>query len=657
MNAVPDRDLALYRRLWRYVRPYYGAWAIALVGFLLFASGQPMLAVALKYFVDGLTDPQLARVTLPWGESVNLLPWIPLILVAVALWQGIGTFLGQYGMAKVAASVVHDLRRDLFAHLLTLPIAYFRDHDSGRTISRLTHDVTMTTTAVTDAVRVLVREGLTVLALLLYLLWSNWRLTLALLIVLPLIALVVRHTQKRLRQAARALQEAVGELTGLATETVRAISDLRAFGAETRIQERFAAANDAEEARQQRLARIAARQTAFTQLLTFTAMGVVLWLVLQLRGDATVGELVAYVSAAGLLPKPLRQLSEVGSRFARGLAGAESAFQLLDTPPEPETGHYAPPHSAPPPAAASTVSPPPTFAADPRAPSAAADALAPAPVLDRHTPNASTPPVAAATLLDATPRRGAHVAFDHVSYRYPNAATLALETITFELRPNQFTALIGRSGSGKSTLVQLLLRFADPTSGTITFNGVPLPEWQRAALRRQIAYVPQAPVLLAGTIAENVALGVGNEPVPRDAIIAALKAAHAWEFVAPLPHGIDTPIGENGAQLSGGQRQRIALARAFLKRAPLLILDEATSALDSETEAAVHEALEQLRHHTTLLVIAHRLSTIERADTIVVLEAGRVVETGTHATLSQNRSRYAQLLAATAPNATRTAST
>lgn len=657
MNAVPDRDLALYRRLWRYVRPYYGAWAIALVGFLLFASGQPMLAVALKYFVDGLTDPQLARVTLPWGESVNLLPWIPLILVAVALWQGIGTFLGQYGMAKVAAGVVHDLRRDLFAHLLTLPIAYFRDHDSGRTISRLTHDVTMTTTAVTDAVRVLVREGLTVLALLLYLLWSNWRLTLALLIVLPLIALVVRHTQKRLRQAARALQEAVGELTGLATETVRAISDLRAFGAETRIQERFAAANDAEEARQQRLARIAARQTAFTQLLTFTAMGVVLWLVLQLRGDATVGELVAYVSAAGLLPKPLRQLSEVGSRFARGLAGAESAFQLLDTPPEPETGHYAPPHSAPPPAAASTVSPPPTFAADPRAPSAAADALAPAPVLDRHTPNASTPPVAAATLLDATPRRGAHVAFDHVSYRYPNAATLALETITFELRPNQFTALIGRSGSGKSTLVQLLLRFADPTSGTITFNGVPLPEWQRAALRRQIAYVPQAPVLFAGTIAENVALGVGNEPVPRDAIIAALKAAHAWEFVAPLPHGIDTPIGENGAQLSGGQRQRIALARAFLKRAPLLILDEATSALDSETEAAVHEALEQLRHHTTLLVIAHRLSTIERADTIVVLEAGRVVETGTHATLSQNRSRYAQLLAATAPNATRTAST
>ena len=657
MNAAPDRDLALYRRLWRYVRPYYGAWAIALVGFLLFASGQPMLAVALKYFVDGLTDPQLARVTLPWGESVNLLPWIPLILVAVALWQGIGTFLGQYGMAKVAAGVVHDLRRDLFAHLLTLPIAYFRDHDSGRTISRLTHDVTMTTTAVTDAVRVLVREGLTVLALLLYLLWSNWRLTLALLIVLPLIALVVRHTQKRLRQAARALQEAVGELTGLATETVRAISDLRAFGAETRIQERFAAANDAEEARQQRLARIAARQTAFTQLLTFTAMGVVLWLVLQLRGDATVGELVAYVSAAGLLPKPLRQLSEVGSRFARGLAGAESAFQLLDTPPEPETGHYAPPHSAPPPAAASTVSPPPTFAADPRAPSAAADALAPAPVLDRHTPNASTPPVAAATLLDATPRRGAHVAFDHVSYRYPNAATLALETITFELRPNQFTALIGRSGSGKSTLVQLLLRFADPTSGTITFNGVPLPEWQRAALRRQIAYVPQAPVLFAGTIAENVALGVGNEPVPRDAIIAALKAAHAWEFVAPLPHGIDTPIGENGAQLSGGQRQRIALARAFLKRAPLLILDEATSALDSETEAAVHEALEQLRHHTTLLVIAHRLSTIERADTIVVLEAGRVVETGTHATLSQNRSRYAQLLAATAPNATRTAST
>jgi len=296
------------------------------------------MAVALKYFVDGLTDPALAVITLPWGERVELLPWIPALLVAAAAWQGLGTFLGQFGTARVAAGVVHDLRRDLFAQLLRLPHRYFLTHESGRTVSRLTHDVTLTATAVTDAVRVVVREGLTVAALLAYLLWSNWRLTLALLAVLPLVAITVRHTQRRLRQAAQALQETMGELTGQTTETVRALLDLRAFGSESLASERFAQTNHAEQRRQERLARIAARQTALTQLLTFAAMGVLLWLVLALRGEATVGELVSYVTAAGLIPKPLRQLTEVGSRFARGLAGAESAFALLDAPAEAETG-------------------------------------------------------------------------------------------------------------------------------------------------------------------------------------------------------------------------------------------------------------------------------------------------------------------------------
>jgi subfamily B ATP-binding cassette protein MsbA len=585
---IPSRDLTLYRRLWRYVRPYTAAWLVALVGFALFASGQPMLAVALKYFVDGLTDPALAQVTLPWVGTVELLPWIPALLVAVALWQGLGTLLGQYGMAKVATGVVHDLRRDLYHHLLHLPQSYFHANDSGRTVSRLTHDVTMTTTAVTDAVRVVIREGLTVVALLLYLLWSNWRLTVALLIVLPLLALVVRHTQKRLRAAARQLQEAIGAITGRVTETVRAIADLRACGAEAVVEAQFARANDAERNRQQRLARVAARQTVVTQLLTFAAMGVVLWLVLQLRGDATVGELVAYVSAAGLLPKPLRQLSEVGNRFAQGLAGAESAFHLLDTPPEPETGHFVP----------------------------------------------------------AAPTRGARVELDRVTYRHPQGVRPALTDVTLTLEPCTFTALIGRSGSGKSTLVQLLLRLYDPDSGEIRLNGVPLPAWQRRALRDQIAFVPQHPVLLSGTIAENVALGAGTRQVTRAEIEAALVAAHAWEFVAHLPMGIDTPIGENGAQLSGGQRQRVALARALIKRAPLLILDEATSALDSETEAAVQAALELLRPTTTLLVIAHRLTTIERADTVVVLEAGRIIEQGSPASLAAYPGRYAELLAA-----------
>lgn len=580
-------DWQTYRRLWRYVRPYYGAWAVALVGFLLFASGQPLMAVALKYFVDGLTDPALGVITLPWGERVELLPWIPALLVAAAAWQGLGTFLGQFGTARVAAGVVHDLRRDLFAQLLRLPHRYFLTHESGRTVSRLTHDVTLTATAVTDAVRVVVREGLTVAALLAYLLWSNWRLTLTLLAVLPLVAITVRHTQRRLRQAAQALQETMGELTGQTTETVRALLDLRAFGAESLASERFAQTNHAEQRRQERLARIAARQTALTQLLTFAAMGVLLWLVLALRGEATVGELVSYVTAAGLIPKPLRQLTEVGSRFARGLAGAESAFALLDTPAEAETGDYAPP-------------------------------LPPQPC-------------------------GAEVCLTAVSYRYPGACTWALREVTLRLAPNTMTALVGPSGSGKSTLAHLLLRWDDPHEGEILFDGVPLPAWQRAALRQRIAYVPQQPVLLAATVAENVAIGAGNRPVSRQEIAAALQAAHAWEFVSALPQGMDTPIGENGAQLSGGQRQRIALARAFLKRAPLLILDEATSALDNESEQAIQSALEAVRATTTIVVITHRLATVQRADCLVVLEGGVVTESGSYQALLAAGGRFAQL--------------
>lgn len=590
LSSSPSSDWHLYRRLWRYVRPYYGAWAVALIGFLLFASGQPLMAVAMKYFVDGLTDPARAIVTLPGGRPLDLLPWIPALLVAVAAWQGVGTFLGQYGMAQVAAGVIHDLRRDLFAQLLRLPHPYFLANESGRTVSRLTYDVTLTATAVTDAVRVVVREGLTVVALLGYLLWSNWRLTLALLLVLPLVAFTVRHTQRRLRQAAEALQEAMGAITGYTTEAVRALADLRAFGAEGWANRRFAQINAAEEKRQERLARLAARQTAFTQLLTFAAMGIILWLVLQLKGEATVGELVAYVTAAGLLPKPLRQLSEVGSRFARGLSGAASAFVLLDTPPEAETGTYAPPLPAPP--------------------------------------------------------TGADVQLESVSYRYPNASEQALSAVSLCFPPNTLTALVGPSGSGKSTLVQLLLRLDEPEAGEIRLNGVPLPAWQRAALRRHIAYVPQQPVLIAGTIAENVALGAPDRPVTRAEIEAALQRAHAWSFVAALPQGLDTPIGENGAQLSGGQRQRLALARAFLKRAPLLLLDEATSALDAESEQAIQAALAALRPHTTIVVVAHRLTTVQSADQIVVLEGGRIVEIGSYAALCAARGRFAQLLAA-----------
>ncbi|MCX7946556.1 MAG: ABC transporter transmembrane domain-containing protein [Hydrogenophilus sp.] len=592
MNPLPLRH---YRRLLTYVRPYLSSWLIALLGYALFASGQPMLALILKHLVDGLTDPAKALLYLPTGHTLALSTWTPLFLVLIALWQGLGTLLGHYGMARVAAGVVHDLRRDAYRHLLSLPYPYHLLHDSGRTISRLTHDVLTTTTAVTDAVRILVREGFTVIALLLYLLWANPLLTLILLLLFPPLLLIVRSASRRLRALARARQQTIGDLTGLIAETVRAILEIKAFTAEEALENRFTPLNRQERQRQEQLARLAARQTVLTQLLTFTAIGLLLSLLLTLRGEATPGDLVAYVTAAALLPKPLRQLADLQARLATALAGAESIFELLDTPPESETGSYAP-------------------------------AL---PSLSSPTPPLPSPPAP-------------FLAFTDVTYTYPHAATPALERITLSLPPGGLTAIVGRSGSGKTTLMRLLLRLDDPQSGLITLLGVPLPLWQRAALRRHIAYVPQHPNFFTGTIAENLSLAAPSPPTEAQ-LQAVLQAAHAWEFIAALPQGLATPIGENGAQLSGGQRQRLAIARALLKQAPLLILDEPTSALDPESEEAIRATLLELKHHRTLLIIAHRLTTIEHADCTVLLDAGRLIAIGTHAELLATHALYRHL--------------
>jgi subfamily B ATP-binding cassette protein MsbA len=283
------------------------------------------------------------------------------------------------------------------------------------------------------------------------------------------------------------------------------------------------------------------------------------------------------------LPKPIRQLTEVNARIARGLAGAESIFSLLDVPPEHDEGSFAP------------------------------------------------------------ERARGEIAYEGVRFRYPNAQDWALDGLDLRIEPGSVVALVGPSGSGKSTMAQLLLRFYDPTEGCIRLDGVPLPQWRLAALRRQIAYVGQQVVLFDATVAENIAYGAGERAVSREEIVAAARAAHALEFIERLPQGFDTPIGENGALLSGGQRQRLAIARALLKDAPVLVLDEATSALDNESERAVQAALETLMQGRTTLVIAHRLTTVERADRIVVMERGRIVESGTHAQLLAAGGRYAQL--------------
>jgi subfamily B ATP-binding cassette protein MsbA len=570
-------SLSLYFRLLGYVRPYVGWFAVSIAGFVVFASAQPMLASVLKYFVDGLIDPAGASL-----GGLQMMHAVPLLIVLIAAWQGVGSYLGNYFLARVSMGVVHDLRVALFDSLLTLPDRYFDMHNSGHLISRITFNVTMVTGAATDAIKVVIREGLTVVFLFAYLLWMNWRLTLVMVALLPFIALLVVSASRKFRKQAKKIQVAMGDVTHVASEAIQGHRIVRSFGGEPYEQRRFLEASSNNMNRQLRMVRTGSVYTPMLQLLIFSAMGVLFFLVLWLRGEASPGELVAYITAAGLLPKPIRQLSEVSSTIQKGVAAAESIFEQLDTPPEADSG---------------TVS---------------------------------------------RERVSGRLEVRDLSFRYPGGERPVLDGISFTIEPGQMVALVGRSGSGKSTLANLIPRFYHHDQGQILIDGTDVEQYVLRNLRRHVAVVTQQVTLFNDTVANNIAYG-DLAGAPRADVERAAEAAFAREFIDQLPEGFDTLVGENGVLLSGGQRQRLAIARALLKDAPILILDEATSALDTESERHIQAALDRVMRGRTTLVIAHRLSTIERADTIMVMDQGRIVERGSHADLLALNGHYAKL--------------
>ncbi|MDR2112934.1 MAG: lipid A export permease/ATP-binding protein MsbA, partial [Candidatus Accumulibacter sp.] len=547
-----------------------------------FASAQPMQASILKYFVDGLTEPGTSTFhDIPLLGGLDLAYGVPALLVAIVFWQGIGSYLGNYFLARVSLGLIHDLRVALFENLLRLPNAYFDQNNSGHLISRITYNVTMVTGAATDAIKVIIREGLSIVFLFSYLLWMNWKLTLVMVAILPVIGVMVGSASRKFRKQSNKIQAAMGDLTHVASEMIQGYRVVRGFGGESYEAARFCASSEANTAKQLRMARTSAIFTPALQLAIFTSMSVLLFLVLLLRGDSSAGDLVAYITAAGMLPKPIRQLSEVSATIQKGLAGAESIFAQLDQPQEADRG-----------------------------------------TVERE-------------------RVSGRIEIKNLSFGYDGARCI-LSDIDMRIEPGQMVALVGRSGSGKSTLAALIPRFYRYTAGRILIDGIDIEDFTLRNLRRHIALVTQQTSLFNDSVANNIAYG-DLAGAPREAIEKAAEAAHASEFIEKLPRGYDTLVGENGVLLSGGQRQRLAIARAILKDAPILILDEATSALDTESERRIQKALDRVMQNRTTLVIAHRLSTVEKADVIMVMDQGRIVERGTHAGLLAKNGHYARL--------------
>ena len=558
------------RRLFSYTFRFKFSFVFSIFGFVLFASADIAAVEWIRRIIEYINSDQ---------DDFSI--YLVLALIFIALGRGSGFFIGNYFMSRVGFGIVHDLRAELFSKLINLPKNFFDQNQSGQLINRITFTTTQVSGAASNAIKTFVREGFLLLGLLAYMFTLNWKLTLLLLITTPFIAIIVYIAGRRLRKLAKRIQTAMGDVTHLASEAVDGNLEIKSFNAEKYEKDRFFAANASNKTQNLKLEATSNLATPIIQLLVSISLSIVAYFALgsQLGIKLNAEDFVAFITAAGLMAKPIRQLSNINAVIQKGLAAAVEIFDQLDAQEEEDDGQIE------------------------------------------------------SSIVGA-------VDFENVCFSY-NKKDPVLNNLNFRISQNETVAIVGKSGSGKSTIANLLSRFYSNYDGSILIDGTSILEYKLTHLRQAISIVNQTPTLFNDTIEKNIAYG--ENEIDQDKLKDAAEISGCSEFISRFPEGIKSEIGDDGVLLSGGQRQRIAIARAFYKDSPIIILDEATSALDNESELIVQEAIEKLINNRTTIVIAHRLSTIENADKILVLNDGSISESGTHFELLEKNGIYKNL--------------